>query len=83
MNLNLSLMLIMCLFMKNKIILIFTIINFLLVVSVFIFIILVNNKNNISGVEIFNDNLLTTVEMKASSEENHLAPVSLLMIMVQ
>lgn len=76
-------MLIMCLFMKNKIILIFTIINFLLVVSVFIFIILVNNKNNISGVEIFNDNLLTTVEMKASSEENHLAPVSLLMIMVQ
>lgn len=69
--------------MKNKIILIFTIINFLLVVSVFIFIILVNNKNNISGVEIFNDNLLTTVEMKASSEENHLAPVSLLMIMVQ
>lgn len=65
---NLSLMLIMCLFMKNKIILIFTIINFLLVVSVFILIILVNNKNNISGVEIFNDNLLTTVEMKASSE---------------
>ncbi len=54
--------------MKNKIILSLTIINFLLSIVAITFTIIISNKKNITGVEIFNNNLLTTVELKASSE---------------